>query len=255
MAIEAARAAGRELLERRRSAVAVERKGRANVTTDADLAAEAAVVSVIRDAFPDHDFLAEESGESGDSAPFRWIIDPLDGTFNYTIGVPLYGVSIAMVEAGRPIVGVVYDPSHDELFAAAVGRGASLNGKPIRADSGRGFADAVLGYDLGYHDERARRAIEIERLLWGRVQLFRCLGSAALGCAYAAAGRFDVYFHHYLSPWDFAAGWLLVEEAGGEVQEGVDLPLTLGSRSILAGNPAHLPAFGAAIAPLGPLPD
>ncbi|MCS6802398.1 MAG: inositol monophosphatase family protein [Chloroflexota bacterium] len=254
VAVGAARAAGRVILERRPRAVAVHQHGRANVTTDADLAAEAAILDRLRAAFPDHDVLSEEAGAFGSSGRLRWVIDPLDGTFNYALGIPLFSVSVALVLDGRPLVGVVYDPCHEEVFAAAAGRGATLNGQPIRSASGRSFRDAVIGYDLGYHDERARRAIAIEQHLWGQVQLFRCLGSAALGLAYTAAGRFDLYFHHFLAPWDFAAAWLLIEEAGGVVREQGGAPLTLRSRSILAGNPDHVTAFVAATEGLGPLP-
>ncbi|GIW07838.1 MAG: hypothetical protein KatS3mg060_2643 [Dehalococcoidia bacterium] len=235
VAVAAAREAGRIALGHRRRAVAVSHRGRANVTTDADLAAEAAILSRVRAAFPEHDILAEESGASGSAGRLCWIIDPIDGTFNYALGIPLFSVSIALLVDGRPIVGVIFDPAHDELFAAVAGGGATLNGESIGNLSGRSFREAVVGYDLGYHDERARRAIEIEQRLWGQVQLFRCLGSAALGLAYTAAGRFDLYFHHFLAPWDFAAGWLLIEEAGGSVFEAGGTPLSLTSRSIPRG--------------------
>jgi myo-inositol-1(or 4)-monophosphatase len=255
VAIGAARAAGYLALERRQRTVPVTQKGRANVTTEADLVAEAAIVERLRAAFPDHDILAEESGPSGGSGRLRWVVDPIDGSFNYALGIPLYSVSIALLLDDRPLVGVIYDPSQSELFAAAAGRGATLNGQPIRNDSGRSFREAVIGYDLGYHDERARRAIAIELHLWGKVQLFRCLGSAALGLAYTAAGRFDLYFHHFLSPWDFAAGWLLVEEAGGRAFDHRGAPLSLRSRAIVAGNPAHVDEFLEATAGFGPLPE
>lgn len=246
VALAAARAAGRVIHELRRRVVTVSQKGRANVTTEADLAAEATILERIRAAFPDHDILSEEAGARGSAGRLRWVVDPVDGTFNYLLGIPFYSVSVALVLDGRPLVGVVYDPCHDEAFAAAAGRGATMNGQPIRNESGRSFREAVIGYDLGYHDERARQAIAIEQRLWGQVQLFRCLGSAALGLAYTAAGRFDLYFHHFLAPWDFAAGWLLIEEAGGVVSEQGGAPLSLRSRSILAGNPRHVPAFSAA---------
>jgi myo-inositol-1(or 4)-monophosphatase len=255
VAIAAARAAGADLMERRGRSVSVSRKGRANITTDADLAAEQIIVERISRAFPDHAILAEESGNTGAGAEFQWVVDPLDGTFNYSLGIPLFAVSIALVRHGKPLAGVVFDPANDELFAAGTGRGATLNGEPIAVESGRTFREAVIGYDLGYHDGRARRAIETEMLLWGHVQLFRCLGSAALGCAYAAAGRFDVYFHHFVSPWDFAAGWLLITEAGGIAVELGRTPLSLQSNTLVAGHRDQVMTFLTATAELGALPD
>lgn len=248
-----ARECARIIQSLRNDSAPVEVKGRGNVATRADKAAEAAAIAIIEREFPDHGILAEEGGGKDTASPFRWVVDPLDGTFNFSRGIPIYSVSIAVLEDDRPVVGVIYDPSCDEIFSGARGEGATLNGAPIRVSSVERIADAAIGYDLGYHDGRGKQAIAIADSLWGQVQFFRTIGSAALGLAYAAAGRYDLYFHHFLYPWDFAAGWLLVEEAGGTMTAQFGAPMTLDQTSVLAAPSALHAAFIAATSRFGPL--
>lgn len=248
-----ARECARIIQSLRRDSAPVEVKGRGNIATRADNAAEAAAITVIEREFPDHGILAEEGGGKETASPYRWVVDPLDGTFNYSRGIPVYSVSIALLEHDKPVAGVVYDPSRDELFSAARGSGATLNGAPIRVSGVERIADAAIGYDLGYHDGRGKQALAIATSLWGHVQFFRTIGSAALGLAYAACGRYDLYFHHFLYPWDYAAGWLLVEEAGGVMTAQFGTPMNLDQSSALAA-PADLhAAFVAAASQFAPL--
>jgi myo-inositol-1(or 4)-monophosphatase len=254
VASAAAQEAGQLLRQRQPTARALQRKGRANVTTDADLAAEALLTARLRAAFPEHALLAEEGGQQGPPDQPCWVIDPLDGTFNYLLGLPLYAISLALVVEQVPLVGVIYLPATAELFTATRGGGAFGNGTPLHGESGRRGREAVVGFDLGYHDARARWMLAAVTTLWGNIQLLRCLGSPVLGCAAVAAGRFDLYLHPYLAPWDFAAGWLLVEEAGARATDHRGQPLGLSSRSLVVGTPAcHAQALEA-LAAAGPLP-
>jgi myo-inositol-1(or 4)-monophosphatase len=189
-----------------------------DVVLDADRAAEAEVVRILRVAFPDDAIVAEE-GSTGGDGPLRWFVDPLDGTVNYLYGIPHFAVSIACSDSAGPLLAVVFDPSRDELFVATRGHGAWLGasrlvvsetGEPARALVATGFAYAA--------ESRALQAELLPRLL-PRVRDVRRLGSAALDLAYVAAGRLDAYFETGVQPWDVAAGTLLVREAGGVVSE------------------------------------
>lgn len=252
VAEETARMAGRIIMAHRERAAPVEVKGRSNVTTAADHASEDAIIAALKREFPAFAVFAEESG-GAKSGEYRWIIDPLDGTYNYSIGIPIFCTSIALLHHDQPIAAAIYDPNRDEVFSAARGEGATLNGRSIHVTSTDTLKMAAFGFDLGYHDERARNVLETTRRLWGNVQCFRTIGSAALGIAYAAAGRFDLYLHPYLYLWDFAAGWLLVEEAGGLATEYDGMPATAASTAMVFANPALHSEFLLTTAALGTL--
>ncbi|HMO81411.1 MAG TPA: inositol monophosphatase family protein [Pyrinomonadaceae bacterium] len=219
-AIETARDAGRVLLEKFGRIETVTKKGDINLVTEADLASEALIVERIRSYYPRHSILAEESGEAvvtGGDGENKWIIDPLDGTTNYAHGYPCFCVTLALEHKGEVAIGVTYDPTRDELFAAEKGRGATLNGKPIRVSTTDDIGNALLvtgfPYDIKHRGQFARHLTDF--LLSSRG--VRRDGSAAIDMAYVACGRFDGFWEEGLNPWDVAAGKLLIEEAGGVV--------------------------------------
>jgi myo-inositol-1(or 4)-monophosphatase len=219
-AIETARDAGSILLEKFGRISAITKKGDINLVTEADLASEEMIVERIRSHYPRHSVLAEEGGEvikvGGDST-WKWIIDPLDGTTNYAHGYPCFCVTLALEHDGEIVIGVTYDPTRNELFAAEKGRGATLNGKPIRVSSTEKLSESLIvtgfPYDFKQRENFARHFTEF--LLSSRG--IRRDGSAAIDMAYVACGRFDGFWEEGLNPWDVAAGKLLIEEAGGVI--------------------------------------
>jgi myo-inositol-1(or 4)-monophosphatase len=237
IAIQAARKAAL-LLQRRLGRVKrVTYKGAVNLVTEMDLLSERTIVSYIQLRFPDHCFLAEErAARSGDS-PYQWIIDPLDGTTNYTHGFPIYCVSIALAKGGEVILGVIYDPTREELFSAEKGKGARLNGKKIHVSSTEKLSQSLLATGFPY-DLRESSANNFDhfRNFALRAQAVRRAGSAALDLCYVAAGRFDGFWEMKLGPWDMAAGSLLVKEAGGQSTDFFGRPLRLEGNQVLASN-------------------
>lgn len=194
-------------------------KGFRNPVTETDQRLNTLIVDALRTAFPTHGILSEESAPDHADAEVVWCVDPLDGTTNFSRGVPLFGVSIAALERGVPVVGVVLDALRDELFAAARGYGATLNGAPLHT-SGVAELDAALVAVEWARENTLRRAIwERMGLLLPRVRSLRAFGSAALGMCYVAAGRIDLYYALSLSLWDQAAAALIVQEAGGFIGE------------------------------------
>ena len=144
-----------------------------------------------------------------------WVIDPLDGTTNYSRHIPVFSVSIALVRDGRPVLGVIYDPLQDDLFAAEADRGATLNGQPMHGSRASDISDAVIGLDWWRGEEARARELAWLRRTGLQSRTIRAIGSAALGMCYLAAGWIDVYYHGALMPWDGAAGQIIIEEAGG----------------------------------------
>ncbi|GAB2891769.1 inositol monophosphatase family protein [Uliginosibacterium flavum] len=184
--------------------------------TEVDRAAEAAIIEVIRDAYPEHAILAEESGDTGGESEFQWIIDPLDGTTNYIHGFPQYSVSIALAERGIVQQAVVYDPTRNDLFTASRGRGAFLNDRRIRVSKRVRLNDTLIGTGFPFKNMAHVDAyLAMFKDLAGKTAGLRRPGSAALDLAYVACGRTDGFFEIGLAPWDMAAGVLLVTEAGG----------------------------------------
>ena len=231
--------AGQILLDWFDKDLKIERKGRADIVTNVDYEVEEFLLSRLRHAYPDFGILAEESGAGGESnAEYTWIVDPLDGTRNFSIGVPLFAVTLALARGDEVVLGVTYDPNRRELFTAERGSGAFLNDEPIRVSHGLDFDAAVIGTDMGYSDAMATYALQLLDRLWPGMQAIRIMGSAALGLAYAASGRLDLYFHHHLSPWDIAAGIVLAHEAGGVVTDRNGGPITPSSPNILLSNAA-----------------
>ncbi len=220
IAVRAARAAG-NIISRyadRVDTLTIDTKSENDFVSEVDRAAEQEIIQTLKKAFPDHAFLAEESG-AHEGNDFEWIIDPLDGTTNFLHGFPQYAVSIGLRYKGRMEVGVVYDPMRQELFTASRGEGAQLNGKRIRVSKRAGLNGALLGTGIPfrsnfpYTDEYFAM---MKALLPGSAGIRRP-GSAALDLAYVAAGRLDGFWEMGLNIWDMAAGVLLIEEAGGLV--------------------------------------
>lgn len=217
LAIGLARQAGDILMRGRGMKITPRYKGEIDPVTEFDLEAEAALIEGLRCAFPQDSILAEERGAMGDSS-MGWIIDPLDGTVNFARGIPIFCVSIAWGVDGRTELGVVYDPVHQELFSARAGGGAWLNGGRIAVSERDHLAESLVATGFPY-DIREDPDNNLDHFadLSLRSMGVRRLGAAALDLAYVAVGRFDAYWELRISPWDMAAGALLVQEAGGLV--------------------------------------
>lgn len=228
---------------------AIEEKGRpGDLVTEADKAAEAAILAQIQQHYPQHQILAEESGWLGQAGDFLWAIDPLDGTTNYAHGYPMSAVSIGLLIHGQPAVGVVYHPIRDELFQGATGWGARCNGQPIRVSRTPRLEQSLLVSGFAYD---RREAIDNNYpefcYLTHCTQGVRRSGSAALDLTDVACGRLDGYWERGISPWDMAAGVVLVREAGGQVSAYDQSPLDLASGRILATNGAIHEALSRAL--------
>ena len=196
------------------------KEGINNLVTEADHASEKAIISVIQQAHPDHFILSEESGEIVTDSEYKWIVDPIDGTVNFANGIPICCVSIGLEKAGEMIMGAVYNPLLNELFFAEKGKGATLNGKRIAVGKKEKVLNSnlVTGFPYKYLDSPNGPLQVFEKLIRRGIPVRR-LGSAAIDLCWVAAGRFDGFYEHSLNAWDSAAGFLIVEEAGGKVTD------------------------------------
>ena len=196
------------------------KEGINNLVTEADHAAEKAIMDTIQAAFPDHFILSEESGELKQDSTFKWIIDPIDGTVNFANGIPICCVSIGVEKEGKMILGAVYNPFINEFYFAEKGQGAFLNDKKIQVGNKTKLITSCLvtGFPYTYLDAPNGPLQVFEKLIRKGVPVRR-LGSAAIDLCWVAAGRFDGFYEHKLQAWDSAAGFLMVEEAGGKVTD------------------------------------
>ena len=238
VAIEMAMLAGDIIAANFQARRRIEVKGRGNIVTDVDLQVEEKLISVIMKEYPDHGILAEETANKAGDFEYLWVIDPLDGTRNYASHIPIFSMTVALMRDNDLLLGITYDPMRREMFRAEKGAGAFLNDAPISVSQNLLLREAIIGLDLGYSDERGTQALKLASALWPGIQSLRIIGSAALGLAYVACGRMDVYFHHLIYPWDIASGILLVREAGGNITDRNGDPVSIHSRGVVASNAA-----------------
>ena len=236
--IDAAKAGGEQIQHFFQGEFKISNKeGINNLVTEADHAAEKAIIYTIKNRFPGHHILSEESGDLIQDSNFKWIIDPIDGTVNFAHGIPLNCVSIALEHNGEIVMGAVYNPHLNELFFAEKGKGATLNDKPIQVSTEDKTIKACLVTGFPYtYINLTNGPLEIfERFIRKGVPVRR-LGSAAIDLCWVAAGRFDGFYEHKLEAWDSAAGYLIVEEAGGKVTDFKGEKFSVYQHKVLATN-------------------
>lgn len=243
LAEAAAQRAATILREKFDSVLNVRAKGPSDLVTEADLAAEQAIVELIRESYPTHSILAEESHVAEANAEHLWVIDPLDGTTNFVHGIPHVGVSIAYYESGQPRVGVVCNPIRDDWYIAEAGAGAFANGQRVTvSDSPINESLVAVGFYYDRGNMMRCTLAAVQELFEQQIRGIRRMGTAALDLCMVGTGQFGAFFEYQLSPWDFAAGRLFVEEAGGIVTTCKGEPLPLAVTSVLAASPATLSA-------------
>lgn len=237
VASEAVVQAGRLQRERYASGVAVEFKGEIDLVTEVDRACELAILETIRERYPEHDIVTEETDLGRTGSRHVWFVDPLDGTVNFAHSYPFFCASVALAVDGEIVAGAVFDPLRDELFAAERGKGAHLNGRPLRVSGARRLIDSLLitGFPYDLHQRLEERLRSFNRVM-GVARAVRRDGSAALDLCYVAAGRADGFWEEVLKPWDMHAGRLVLEEAGGKATRLDGTPLGLGPDGVVATN-------------------
>jgi myo-inositol-1(or 4)-monophosphatase len=233
---DAARIAGRMLRGKIGQSPEVSYKGEVNLVTESDNLSQQMIVAHLSKLFPGHDLLAEENLCRESGSPFRWVIDPLDGTTNFAHHFPVFCVSIGLEVEGRADLGVIFDPLREEMFWCLRGEGAFLNGKRLKVSAVRDLAGSLLVTGFPYDIRQSRDNIVHFNHFLVRAQALRRTGSAALDLCYVACGRFDGFWEMKLHPWDVCAGALMVKEAGGRATDfsGNEFPGTV--RDILASN-------------------
>lgn len=244
VAQRAAAEGGRILMQYLREGFAVREKATSDLVSDADVAAEKAILKLIESTCPGHAILAEESQTTllaGNVPEHLWIVDPLDGTTNFAHRIPHFAVSVAYYRDGIPECGVILNPAREDLYYAVRGKGAFHNGQPLRVGEQTQLADCLIG--LGFYYDRGAMMeatlATIHKLFKTGIHGVRRFGTASLDLAHVASGYYGAFFEYQLSPWDFAAGRLLVEEAGGRVTTATGAGLPLTKSSVLASN-THL---------------
>ncbi|MDM8515587.1 inositol monophosphatase family protein [Desulfobacterales bacterium HSG16] len=215
----------------------VEKKGAIDLVTEADLASEKAILKIIGEKFPDHSVLAEESGEKQQNSPFKWIIDPLDGTTNFTHQLGIFAVSIAFAIDNRIEFGIILNPISGELFTARSKQGAFLNGRPIKVSSVKQVSESLLvtGFPYDFADHMDVLAPRFQNCLMAS-QGVRRLGAASLDLCFVACGRFEGFWEQNLKPWDTAAGIIIAEEAGARITDFSNRPFSVDKKEILTTN-------------------
>ncbi len=244
VAQQVARDAGALIQDAAKVARPATNKGRANLVTATDRASEELIIGAIGEAFPDHDFLAEETRPDTDwKHGYVWVIDPVDGTRNFVSGVPLYCVNVALFLDGEAVLGVTYDMNRDWCIAGGPGLGVHANEVPVLASTAGDLASSVIVTDLGYIDLRASLMLETVQVMLPEIQAVRIIGSAALGLAWAAAGASDLTMHSLIYPWDIGTALALLPEAGGVIRDRDGGAARLDSEGIVAGSPAVVSEF------------
>ena len=231
----AAREAGKILVENYGKVPARFKPDR-SIVTDADIRSEQIIKQMLGKEFPDYSFLGEEGGLQDTGSDYMWVVDPLDGTTNYSIKDPFFNVSIALAKEGQPIYGVVYYPIQEELFFAAKGRGAYLNDERIHVSDVAKIRDAFVSFCHGHDADTVERVAPIFRRIKLVTEHLRQIGASALELSYVACGRTGCFFQLKMNPWDVAAGSLIVAEAGGRTSDIDGMPFSLKSRDLVASN-------------------
>jgi myo-inositol-1(or 4)-monophosphatase len=234
VAKEAATIGARILIDRFRIQREITVKGRGNLVSDADFLSQAGILEVLNREYPQCSVITEEATRPARTSHYTWVVDPLDGTNNYVFGVPFFCVNIALVAGNESLVGVTYDPNRHEMFSGEKGKGAFLNDTSLAVSKRITLQSALIGSDLGYSETRGSETLDIINTIWPGVHALRLMGSAALGLAYVAAGRLDLYFHRFLYPWDIAPGIMMIREAGGTVTDWRGGPANFESQSLIA---------------------
>ena len=244
VAMEAAQEAGKIIKERIGTITdnEITQKSISDYVTEVDVLSEKTIIIRIKNHFPEHQIMAEESSNDYKKAEYLWIIDPLDGTTNFIHGFPVFAISIALMKKGEIVLGVVYDPLKNELFYAEQGSGAFLNGKRIHVSSIKEPAFSLIATGFPFRNKQFIPSyIKIFQSLLYSVSDLRRAGAAAIDLAYVACGRVDGFFEFALSPWDIAAGTVLIKEAGGIVSDFEGGQTYLKTGHIVAGNPVIHP--------------
>lgn len=217
-AIEAARAAGEMLRHNFEQLLRVNSFAAHDIKLEIDVRAQDLITELLLKKFPEHALYGEEGIVGDQASDYQWVVDPLDGTVNYFYGIPHFCVSIALRYLGEIIVGVIYDPMREEIWAGQKGEKPTLNGKPIHVSERADLAEAVVSVGLSKTGVTIEAGLPLLQEMVHRARKCRLMGSAALDLAYVACGRFDAYIEQGISLWDIAAGWILVETAGGTVE-------------------------------------
>ena len=217
-ATKAARAAGGLLRENFQGPLRVNSREAHDIKLEIDVESQTLITDLLLKKFPEHALYGEEGIVGDQSAEFQWVVDPIDGTVNYFYGIPHFCISIALRHRQQVIVGVIYDPMRDEMWAVEKGEKPQLNGKVFRVSERRILAEAVISIGLSKTSATIDAALPLLQDMVRRVRKCRLMGSAALDMAYVACGRFDAYLERSISLWDVAAGCLLVESAGGKIE-------------------------------------
>jgi myo-inositol-1(or 4)-monophosphatase len=212
-------------------------KGRGNVVTETDLAVERAVSAILGREYPSHAILAEETAADVRADGWMWVIDPIDGTKNFSRGIPHFGFGLALCLASEPVLALTLHPPTGDEFLAVKGEGCTLNGASCRVSDVATVRDAVVALDMGYDDAEGASQLATAAAFWPGMQSLRITGSAVLGPAFVSAGRWDLYVHRDLKPWDLAGGLLLVSEGGGIATQLDGLPATIYSRTVVCATP------------------
>lgn len=236
VATQTAKEAGKIVLSHFYSEKEIKHKGKSNLVTDVDILSEQLILELLKEEYPEHRVLSEESNSATPVSGYTWIVDPLDGTNNYVFGIPFFCTTIALVKDEDILLGVTYDPLREELFRSERGRGAYLNDSAIHVSKESSLQASLVGLDLGYSYEQGNELLDITSKLWGQVHCLRIMGSASLGVGYVACGRVNLYLHRFVYPWDIAGGLLLVREAGGKVTDWQGKPASFHTKEIIASN-------------------
>ncbi len=218
-AVKAAKLAGEKLEYYFETLLEIEEKEDTSLVTKADKEADQIIIDLIKADFPDHQILTEENGVIGGQGEYQWVIDPLDGTLNFTRGIPFFSTSIALLKNNQPVLSVVYNPITNSIFSAEVGKGAYWNGEKIEVSEVSDLKNSIVSMGRAKNQESKDKTLEFYNKFYFKLKSQRILSSAALELAYVASGRLEGYVSIGLKPWDYLGGALLVKEAGGKITD------------------------------------